>query len=348
MITKTDFLNILADAIMSHEGYTATSRSFLNKNPGNIKYVGQAGVTADADNFCVAPDFLTGKALQIHDLTLKLTKYNTIRDIISVYAPPSENNTEAYITSVVTWFHKRNIPVTDTMPITEIVALPLDVVSIALDNLFEPADWASAQGSIDLAAAQMPDFAFTTRYVNRPVLATEFTANPSPMGNLYAVNKDVTQSILLPLDDGQRMSVLFYMTIKTGEAGGVQYGGCAISNANKESAFCNVLFNGSPFAESTSRALFHELIHCLFTLTGFPDTLHDYLVAHSGYAQNTIVDLVAVYADIHGKFVSGTTVAEVATQAVAIVAADKNPADKPALFALLTAVGNLLTKWFKG
>ena len=47
--------------------------------------------------------------------------------------------------------------------------------------------------------------------------------------------------------------------------------------------------------DSTARIIFHELIHELFALTKQTDTLHAYLIAHGGYAQNLADDLRAVY-----------------------------------------------------
>lgn len=348
-MTKNDFLYILADGIQQHEGWTIGSRSVINNNPGNIKYVGQALASGhDQSNFAECKTPLSGKLLQINDLMLKLTKLTTIRQIITAYAPPSDNDTAAYISSIVMFFNKRSIPVTADMPIQEILNLPIDMILVAINNIWGPADWQSIQSSIETVASLMPGFGFSTRYVNRPILQTDFYENQSPMGNLYALNESVTKSILAPLNEGQKFSVLFYLVIKNGEAGGVQYGGEAISSLNLTSAFCNVLYEGSAFTDPTARALFHELIHCLFTLTGLPDTLHAYLVAHGGYQQDLVVDLQAVYAPIVAEYRSGTKIVAVATQAVSIAqTAVKSDPQNPYIVQLLISLGNLLGSWLQ-
>lgn len=360
-MTKKDFLYILADAMQLHEGWgefdklTGTwnpTRSTINHNPGNIKFVGQVGMSADANNFCIAPTPLDGKLLQIHDLTLKLTKDNTIRQIVSSYAPPSENNTEAYIAAVVSFFKKRNVQVTDTMPISDILNLPLQMVLVAIDQLMTPEQWASTQVSLQTVASYMPEWSFTTRYVERPITDADFYGNPSPMGTLYALNESVTKPILASLNEGQKLNALYFYYINNTAksfAGGVQYGGHAVSFQQPETAFCNAAYQGSVpgFVEYGGRELYHEFIHALFTLTGLPDYLHQYLVSHGGYAQNSVADLNAVYADVYGKYKTGTRVVEVAKQAIAIAAADKNPADQQSISELLSAIGILLKKWFR-
>lgn len=356
-LTQNDFLYILGDAIQTHEGWGTLeagvwipTRSVNNNNPGNIKFVGQAGVTPDADNFCVAPDFLTGKALQIHDLTLKLTKYNTIREIISVYAPPSENNTEAYITAVVNFFIARGIPVTDTMPLADILALPVEMILVVINGLSTMANWNAAMQSLNFCVKYMPGFGISTRYVNATITAADFYPNPSPIGNLYALNESFTRPLLAPWNEGQKLNALLYLFINNTNnavAGGVEYGGEAISFQEPGTAFCNVLFEGNvgSFVEYNGRAMFHEFIHCLFTLTGFQDYLHTYLVAHGGYAANLLVDLNVVYADILNKYKTGAQVVAVGQEAVAIATADKNPADQFSIQAFLAAVVQAMKEW---
>lgn len=354
MLTKNDFLNVFGDAIQQHEGWGEIDKvtkqwvktpSIINNNPGNIRFVGQIGATAGPNNFCVMQDFISGRALLLHDLTLKMAKFNSIRAIITVYAPPSENNTEAYINSVVTFFHKRNIPVTDTMPITDILNLKLDVALIINDALFGMEQWASFQGSLDLAAALMPEWAFSTRYANRPMTIADTYAITSPMGTLYAIKEAVTRPIVAQFNEGQKLNSVFYLLVQNGEAGGVHYHGDAVSFNAPFSAFSNVLFEGTAFTEYDSRALFHEFIHCLFTLTGKPDYLHDYLVAHGGYQNNLLVDLKVVYADISAEYKDGTNVVDSAHQAIQIATTDTNPADRPKILRLLNAVWLALKSW---
>lgn len=351
---QIDFLNNFADAIQYHEGWGTyqpngqwvETVSVKNNNPGNIRFVGQTGVISGLGGFCAAPNFLAGRQLLVHDLELKLAKHDTIRAIISLYAPPTENNTEAYINSVVTWFRKRNFQVTSETSISYFLAHESTKMAlIAIDDLFGMADWHSVQSSIDMCAAQMVDFAFSTRYVSRPIGQDDFYINSSPIGNLYAVKEDVTRSILAPLNEGQELNLVLYSAIKQGEAGGVQYGGEAVSFSELKTAFCNALFVGAPFAEITSRAMFHEFIHCLFTLTGVPDYLHVYLVQHTGYAANTITDLKVVYADIANQYKTGVMLVGQAQAVIATATANKNPENNSSIMQLLIAIGNAMAGW---
>src|SRR5688572_11083785 len=84
-----------------------------NNNPGNIRPGDNwIGMTGTANNFVVFKNMDYGfRALAI-DVTNKIKKgYNTIRKIIERYAPPMENNTEAYIAQVekVTGFDENKV-----------------------------------------------------------------------------------------------------------------------------------------------------------------------------------------------------------------------------------------------
>jgi len=345
-MTKNDFFYILADAIQQHEGWIAGEASVTNNNPGNIKYVGQLGVTASPANFCVAPDFLTGKALQIHDLTLKLTVHNTIRDIISIYAPPSENNTEAYIAAVVGFFNRRNLPVTDTMPIVpNILSLPQEVALIVNNGQTNPDNWKAFQEMVDLVAKQMPEWAFSCRYVNHPLSAADTFATASPIGELYSVKEEVTRPIMALFNEGQKLNCLVYTILNlSNTSGGVQYGGEAVSFTEPATSFCNVYWNGADFIDGTYRGMFHEFIHSLFTLVGVKDTLHDYLLAHGGYRSNLLVDLQAVYADIISQYKKDTAVVQVEKNVIAVeqVALTKTPSEKQMISDAITKVVQFL------
>lgn len=79
-------------------------RGLRNNNPGNIRdsdnWQGEIGV--DAAGFTIFKDCSWGLRALAIDLSTKIrTGYNTIRKIITRYAPPNENDTEAYISSVV-------------------------------------------------------------------------------------------------------------------------------------------------------------------------------------------------------------------------------------------------------
>ena len=81
------------------------TRGLRNKNPGNIRHnpanqwVGQVG--ADSEGFVKFRSFRYG----VRAISRVLDSYRqrgirTVRDIISTYAPPFENDTESYINTV--------------------------------------------------------------------------------------------------------------------------------------------------------------------------------------------------------------------------------------------------------
>ena len=93
------------------ETFTKLARGIRNNNPGNIRH-GQnfLGNTCDhlpADqrpdkSFCTFSSMAYGIRALIRILITYTTKRNckTVRQIISRWAPPSENDTESYIRSV--------------------------------------------------------------------------------------------------------------------------------------------------------------------------------------------------------------------------------------------------------
>jgi len=92
-----------------YRGQTNLPRGIRNNNPGNIRYdgstnwqgsAGQDG-TADAPGFVIFADMGWGARAVGIALTNMINKgADTINTLISAWAPPSENNTAAYIASV--------------------------------------------------------------------------------------------------------------------------------------------------------------------------------------------------------------------------------------------------------
>jgi len=83
-------------------GRTDLYPGLRNNNPGNIR-PGDAwqGMTGEADGFVVFQDISWGLRALATDITNKVRKgYNTIRLLVTRYAPPSENDTAAYIAAV--------------------------------------------------------------------------------------------------------------------------------------------------------------------------------------------------------------------------------------------------------
>ncbi|RFP02591.1 structural protein [Komagataeibacter xylinus] len=77
-------------------------RGIRNNNPGNLDYVGQPGAHLETGVPCPRFAAFPSMADGIRALRNQLLRYGergltTVRAIISVYAPPSENPTGAYV-----------------------------------------------------------------------------------------------------------------------------------------------------------------------------------------------------------------------------------------------------------
>jgi hypothetical protein len=90
---------------MDYRGQTSLPRGIRDNNPGNIKWdpgTQWQGVTGEDSPFLIFADDTWGLRAMAKDLTTKINVdgLNTITSIITAYAPPSENDTAAYIASV--------------------------------------------------------------------------------------------------------------------------------------------------------------------------------------------------------------------------------------------------------
>ncbi|MFL9943738.1 hypothetical protein [Paraburkholderia graminis] len=88
----------------AYAGNPHDPRGIRNNNPGNLNFVGQDGATKEGGANGRFAVFQTAEA-GLHALADQLRRYgtrgiNSVRAIISKFAPASENNTQAYIGSV--------------------------------------------------------------------------------------------------------------------------------------------------------------------------------------------------------------------------------------------------------
>lgn len=101
-------VGILADAIARMEGYgVAGSRAQRNNNPGNIwdgsKHRIWPKLPIDEKGFIKYPTPEAGRAALEYQLNLKIRRGATLRSLITVWAPPHENDTNRYIDLVAKW-----------------------------------------------------------------------------------------------------------------------------------------------------------------------------------------------------------------------------------------------------
>lgn len=92
----------LAEAIGRMEGILVPgSLANRNNNPGNLKYVGQAGATgSDGNGFAIFPSMASGQAALDSQIALDSGRGLTLSQFISKYAPPNENDTSSYLSFV--------------------------------------------------------------------------------------------------------------------------------------------------------------------------------------------------------------------------------------------------------
>jgi hypothetical protein len=120
-------LEAVADAIMQFEGWKLGSRSYVNRNPGNLRLVGR---TADDRGYTIFPDLPTGYSALLRELQSKFSGQNshgigpasTVLELFNIYAPPSDNNpTNAYAAFVADWISKAlGRPITIASPLSDI------------------------------------------------------------------------------------------------------------------------------------------------------------------------------------------------------------------------------------
>ena len=95
-------MTTLAEAIAQMEGFnTPGTVAQRNDNPGNLRFVGQAGATGkDSKGFAIFPTAEEGwQALQAQ-IALDAGRGLTLTQFMGKYAPPSENDTGGYISFV--------------------------------------------------------------------------------------------------------------------------------------------------------------------------------------------------------------------------------------------------------
>lgn len=100
--------NAIAQAIQQQEGYFPGSLAYRNNNPGNLVYAGQAGASPGAGGFASFSSYDAGYQAMLNQISLDASRgtdasgnpTTTVAELLTSWAPPSENNTAAYISNV--------------------------------------------------------------------------------------------------------------------------------------------------------------------------------------------------------------------------------------------------------
>ena len=104
-------LEACADAIMRYEGWDPKTRSYRNRNPGNLELKGSL-YPADDKGYTIFPDLPTGYSALLRELQSKFSGHNThgigpastLLALFKVYAPTADSNDpNAYADFVAKW-----------------------------------------------------------------------------------------------------------------------------------------------------------------------------------------------------------------------------------------------------
>lgn len=127
-------LKVLITAHAQQEGFYPGNTAYDLNNPGNftrqignipIEGRGIGNFSSRFIKFRTLADGIRAQAAQV-DLILKggskyYQKDPTLKQYIYIYAPPSENNSDAYVDSILAFFKEENMSITEDMKLSEIV-----------------------------------------------------------------------------------------------------------------------------------------------------------------------------------------------------------------------------------
>lgn len=179
-----------------------------NLNPGNLRFIGQAGAVEGTGGFAKFETLEAGYEALAKDLYAKLTGKSsagalkdgaTVAKLISVYAPPNENDTQAYINNVSKYMNlDPNAPlVGDPKTLAKLM-----VAVLGQENLGDPSKVSVAQKkSIQMAVAQ-------TLAMKDVIPLNEFQKGGISTGpnTGYSATLHGTEAVI-PLPDGKTIPV---------------------------------------------------------------------------------------------------------------------------------------------
>ena len=116
-----DLLFKLCSAIATEEGFfTPGSLPARNNNPGDLRAGPWLNKAVVKGGFWQAANLQEGIAGLYHQVALDIARGYTLRQLISTWAPPSENNTEAYLAAVAA---KVGIAANDPKPLYDYLTI---------------------------------------------------------------------------------------------------------------------------------------------------------------------------------------------------------------------------------
>jgi hypothetical protein len=106
-----DPIEAMADAHQHIEGWAPTTRSYRNRNPGNLRPT-IGGQLCDAEGYRIFPSYVAGYTVLLGDIQAKFTGHNahglgphsSLLEYASVYAPAGDHNAPAnYARLIASW-----------------------------------------------------------------------------------------------------------------------------------------------------------------------------------------------------------------------------------------------------
>jgi hypothetical protein len=128
-----------------------------NLNPGNLRFIGQAGATMGTSGFARFNTIDEGMVALANDLLAKLSgrssrgQLDTLRTLIGVYAPPNENDTGAYIAKLAQFIGVDPDAKLTRDPKT---LAKLMTAIVGVENYGDPNKGYNFRGSVQTAVAQ--------------------------------------------------------------------------------------------------------------------------------------------------------------------------------------------------
>ena len=160
------------------DGGKPLPRGIRNNNPGNLNFARQAGATKEAGangRFAVFADAQAGLNALSRQLQLYASRgLNSVSQMISQFAPPSENNTKAYIARVS---KALGVTKTDSLNMSDpkVVRTMMDAI-ITVENGYNPYSAAAVNAAVNKNLPPAPTLNQTTNVTINGVTQPQETA----------------------------------------------------------------------------------------------------------------------------------------------------------------------------
>lgn len=141
--------------------YPAGTVAWQNNNPGNLEYRGQPGAT-QSGRWAKFPTYDAGYQALLTQIQRQADSGQTMQQFIYQYAPPTENNTERYLSSLESSTgYSRNAPLTAVLSGSPAMPISADLTGSSGDadaSMFpDAASWLDASGSV--SGSDLPGWA---------------------------------------------------------------------------------------------------------------------------------------------------------------------------------------------